>query len=232
MFSPIRNKKVYEQVIEQIQDMVIRGALRRGDKLPSERALSEQLQVSRSSVREALRALEVIGLIESRQGGGNYISDNFEKTLLEPLSVMFMLQQSKPEEIMELRRVLEIEAVSLAAKRINNEDAEDLLKLVESFKTAEGEAENSRIDKELHYKIAKLSGNFLLHNTLSAISNLIEYFIKDARASILISSENREVLLGTHEEICIAIAKHDQDKAVKAMKKHFELIEEFYLSSI
>ena len=177
-----------------------------------------------------MRALDVVGLIECRQGGGNYISDSFERALLQPLSVMFMLQQSKPEEIMDLRRVLEIEAVSLAAKRITPDDAEEIVKLAAELKAAEGEFENSRIDKEIHYRIAKSSGNFLLHNTLNAISTLIEYFIKDARASILTSKDNREVLLGIHEDICRAVANHQVELAVESMTKHFELIEEYYIN--
>ena len=70
MFIPIKSTKVYQQVIIQIKDMIDKGTLKKGDKLPSERTLVEQLQVSRASIREALRALEVIGLIECRQGEG------------------------------------------------------------------------------------------------------------------------------------------------------------------
>lgn len=232
MFSPIKNKKVYEQIIDQIQEMVMIGELKRGDKLPSERALSEQLGVSRTSVREALRALDVIGLTESRQGGGNYIRDNFENSLFQPLSVMFMLQQSNPEEILSLRRVLEIEAASLAAQRITPEHIKELTELVTALKEANHEEQRVRIDKEFHYKIAKASGNFLLLNTLNAISTLIEYFIKDARASILSGGDTSEILIKQHEDMCRAIASHDVQEATQAMKKHFDLIEKDYLKKL
>ena len=81
MFSPIKNTKVYEQVIDQIKNMIDEGNLKKGDKLPSERSLVEQLKISRASIREALRALEVIGLIECRQGEGSYIRTNFQDNL-------------------------------------------------------------------------------------------------------------------------------------------------------
>ena len=78
MLSPIKNTKIYEKVIEQIKDMVKKGEIKSGDKLPPERDLAEQLQVSRTSVREALRSMEMLGLVESRQGGGNFIKNNLE----------------------------------------------------------------------------------------------------------------------------------------------------------
>ena len=95
MFISVKNKKVYEEVIEQIKDMIYNGILKKGDKLPSERDMVEELQVSRTSVREALRSLEVIGLIESRQGEGNFVKDSLEKGHIEPPSVMHMGKDSK-----------------------------------------------------------------------------------------------------------------------------------------
>ena len=133
MFSPIKNTKVYEQVIVQIKDMIDKGTLKKGDKLPSERKLVEQLQVSRASIREALRALEVIGLIECRQGEGNYIKTSFQDNLFEPLSIMFMLEGSNPEAIWELRKIMEVEAAGLASKRITDEQLKELKEITEKF---------------------------------------------------------------------------------------------------
>ena len=90
MLSPIKNTKVYEKVIEQVKDLVKSGELKSGDKLPPERDLSEQLQVSRTSIREALRALEMLGLVETKQGEGNFIKTDFENSLVEPLSIVYM----------------------------------------------------------------------------------------------------------------------------------------------
>ena len=139
MFSPIKNTKVYEQVIIQIKDMIDKGTLKKGDKLPSERNLVEQLMVSRASIREALRALEVIGLIECRQGEGNYIKASFQDNLFEPLSIMFMLEGSNPEAIWELRKIMEVEAAGLAAKKITDEQLKELKAITQRFKNCEDE---------------------------------------------------------------------------------------------
>ena len=122
MFKPVKNMKVYEQVVDQIKEMVRVGQIKKGDKLPTERVMAEELQVSRTSIREAMRALEVVGLIESRQGAGNYIREEFDDVLLEPLSIVFMLQNGTNKDIFELREVLELSTIFLSVMRISDEE--------------------------------------------------------------------------------------------------------------
>ena len=222
MFNPIKSTRVYEQVIDQIKTMIKNGTLKKGDRLPSERSLVEQLQVSRASIREALSALEVIGLIECRHGGGNYVKANFEDNLLEPLSVMYMLEGSNPEEIWELRKIMEVEAVGLAAKRINSQQLKELEELLQSFDISRDEGYNAEIDKQFHYKIAESSGNVLIYNILRSVSVLVEDFIKDIRRTILKDKENWEVLFSQHKEIYSAIERHSSDDARKAMARHLD----------
>ena len=118
MFSNISSKKVYEQVIEQIQESIFNGELKKGDKLPSERELSEQMRVSRTSIREALRVLETLGVVESKQGEGNFVCSNINKSLIEPLSLIFKLNNGTWMDVIELRQALELEAVRFASERI------------------------------------------------------------------------------------------------------------------
>lgn len=222
MFSPIKNTKVYEQVIIQIKDMIDKGMLKKGDKLPSERSLVEQLMVSRASIREALRALEVIGLIECRQGEGNYIKASFQDNLFEPLSIMFMLEGSSPEAIWELRKIMEVEAAGLAAKKITNEQLKDLKAITQRFMNCEDEDINVEIDKEFHYKIAECSGNVLIFNILKTVSTLVDHFIVDARKLILTEKGNKEILFGQHYKVYLAMEKHSSEAARKAMREHLD----------
>lgn len=222
MFNPIKSTKVYEQVIDQIKDMIYKGKLKKGDRLPSERSLVEQLQVSRASIREALSALEVIGLIECRQGGGNYIKTSFADNLLEPLSIMYMLEGSNPQEIWELRQTMEVEAVGLAASRINDVQLKELKGLLSSFSIDEDESYNAEIDKQFHYKIAECSGNILIYNILKTVSALVEDFIKDIRRTILTDKENWDVLFSQHKEIYMAIERRNSDDAHQAMRRHLD----------
>ncbi|WP_312654281.1 FadR/GntR family transcriptional regulator [Proteiniclasticum sp.] len=224
MFTPVKNTKVYEQVIEQIKYMITSGELKKGDKLPPERELVEKFQVSRTSVREALRALQIIGLIECKQGGGNYIRDSFEDNLIEPLSLMFVLQNSRNSEILELRRVLEIETATLAAKKIGEKDLKRIGEIIALMKGEPDEKDNVVLDKELHYLIARASGNRLIVSILTAVSSLMDSFIKEAREAIINKDENKSVLLEHHENIYKALAAHDEKEAAKVMNDHMNLI--------
>ncbi|MDF2671744.1 MAG: GntR family transcriptional regulator [Clostridiales bacterium] len=227
MFIPIKNTKVYEQVIEQIKRMIMDGTLKKGDKLPTERDLAEQLQVSRASVREALTALDVIGLVESRHGAGNYIRENFENSLFEPMSMMFLLEKGTPLEILELRQVLEVEAAVLAAARINDDEVQTLGEVVHEMKTCTDEDRSVVLDKEFHFSIAKASKNLLIINILQVISQLIDEFIKDSRKKILMVKDNRVKLTKQHERLYNALKNRDRDEARKAMAAHFKLVEEY-----
>ena len=222
MFSPIKNTKVYEQVMDQIREMIDNGVLKKGDKLPSERDLVEELQVSRASIREALRALEVIGLIECRQGEGNFIKSSFQDNLFEPLSIMYTLEGTNPEDILELRKIMEVEASGLAAKRITDEQLGELKEIMERFENCSDENMNAMIDKELHYKIAEYSGNVLIFNILRTVSHLIDDFIKDTRKLIIADQEKKKILLLQHKEIYLAIEMHSSVAARKAMRQHLD----------
>ena len=115
--------------------------------------------VSRASVREAIRALDVIGLIESRQGAGNYIKETFEESLIQPLSVMFLLEQNDFTEINEFRFILESQAAVLAAERIDEKDIKKLEELIDEMSKTSDEEKNVEIDRQLHYIIDNASKN-------------------------------------------------------------------------
>lgn len=224
MFTPIKNKKVYEQVIEQIQAMIMEGKLKKGDKLLSERELAEQLQVSRPSIREALRALEIIGLIETRQGEGNFISGSVENSFFQPLSVLFMLNNGRSKDILELRVIIEVQIAGLAARRMTDEHKRELEELMSKLREAETEEESARIDKALHYKIAMITENYLLISLLQAISSLMESFIGNARIMILKNTESKNLLTEQHQRICCALIAEDSLEAERAMEEHLESI--------
>lgn len=226
MFNPIKVTKVYEQVIVQIKDMISDGTLKKGDKLPSERELVEKLKVSRTSIREALRSMENIGLVECRQGEGNFIRTNIENSLYEPLSIMFMLQDSKSEEIVELRFAIEVETAELAARKINTEELNELKLIIDEMKATEDENLSLTLDKKFHYKLAKSTHNILILNMMNAVSALVDSYIKDARIKIVTIKGNREILVSQHENIYKALAENNPEGAAKAMKVHINFANE------
>lgn len=228
MLTNIKTPKVYDQVIEEIKNKIKKGEIKKGDKLSSEREMAESLGVSRTSVREALRALEVIGLVESRQGAGNYIRTNFNNSLFEPLSIMFMLQESSPKEMYDLRETLELQCAKLSAKNIEDNELELLTAILDRMYVAESEEESLELDIKFHYLLAKTSRNVLLINVLEVISQLMDEFIKKSRMQILHEGNNRENLLEIHENLVRALKCRDELKVSSAMKNHFDLIRKAY----
>lgn len=219
MLNPVKNIKVYEVIMEEIKDIVKKGELKSGEKLPSERELADKLEVSRTSVREALKALTILGLIESKHGEGNFIKSNFENSLLEPLSIVFLLIGSKNEDIIELRRIIEPEAAGLAAKNITESELRDLKEIMKELNNSLDAEICAQLDKKFHYKIAQASGNHLISTIMFSISSLIEKYIDSSR----IHNINKKVVKLQHEEIYKALESRDSKKASEYVKKHLEL---------
>jgi len=224
MESGLKNKKVYETVIDQIKGMIISGELRKGDRLPPERDLVDTLQVSRTSIREALRALQIIGLVECRQGGGNFIRESFEDNLIEPLSLMFVLQNSRNLELLELRKSIEVQMAALAAGKIGDTELNELEGIIRRMKEDPTEAESVRLDADFHYLIARSSGNRLMESILRAVSSLMDTFIKETREELLVNPDNNETLVETHEDIAVALRARDPLKAANAMERHLDFV--------
>ena len=219
MLNPVKNIKVYEVIMEEIKDIVKKGELKSGEKLPSERELADKLEVSRTSVREALKALTMLGLIESKHGEGNFIKSNFENSLLEPLSIVFLLIGSKNEDIIELRRIIEPEAAGLAAKNITESELRDLKEIMKELNNSLDAEICAQLDKKFHYKIPQASGNHLISTIMFSISSLIEKYIDSSR----IHNINKKVVKLQHEEIYKALESRDSKKASEYVKKHLEL---------
>ena len=219
MLNPVKNIKVYEVIMEEIKDIVKKGELKSGEKLPSERELADKLEVSRTSVREALKALTMLGLIESKHGEGNFIKSNFENSLLEPLSIVFLLIGSKNEDIIELRRIIEPEAAGLAAKNITESELRDLKEIMKELNNSLDAEICAQLDKKFHYKIAQASGNHLISTIMFSISSLIEKYIDSSR----IHNINKKLVKLQHEEIYKALESRDSKKASEYVKKHLEL---------
>lgn len=218
MLSPIKNVKVYEAVMEQIKEIIKKGELKKGDKLPSERELADKLKVSRTSVREALKALIMLGLVESKHGEGNFIKSNFEDNLLEPISIVFLLMGSKNEEIIQLRKIIEPEAAALAAENITEDELNELFDTIEEMKKSSDNKSCSELDRKFHYKIIQASRNNLISAIMFSISTLIEKYIDSSH----IYDINKEDMEHQHEDIYIAIKEHNSERAFDLVRNHLE----------
>ena len=220
------DNKTYEMVIRYIKTEIMAGRLKPGEKLPPERELAEQLQISRTSIREALRTMEVLGVVESVQGAGNYISVNFEKSMTEALSMMFLLRQTDSRQLNDIRAAMELKAAELAVQRLNDGQIAELESIISEMAEANDEDTAADLDRKLHYAIACASENVILIQILNAMSVLIDGFIRKIRTSILQYTENKERLLDIHRAIVDAFKTRDIAAIQEAFRHHEDIIRE------
>lgn len=222
--SPQDAPRTYVQVIDYIKKEIASGHLHVGSKLPPERVLAETLNVSRNSVREALRILEIMGTTVSIQGSGHFISNHFETTIMETLSMMFMLKELSFKEISELRYALEMRALVLAMHNASEEDLAELQEIISHLDSGLSETENVILDKRLHYTIARASGNTIFVEILQALSDIMDRFIADLRQDLLADEVRKEKLFDAHRRMVNCILRKDIIGGYSAIQDHFELI--------
>ena len=158
-FKPVESRRLYQQIADQIRELIDRGGFEAGSRLPPERDLAQQLGVSRPSLREALIALDVEGRVEVRSGSGVYVSAAKPGPAPDRTAAM----GESPSQLMEARSVIEGEVVVLACARITEEP---LARLRELLKDMEAAIERRRVrvdlDREFHLTLAEMSGNAVL----------------------------------------------------------------------
>ncbi len=223
-FKRIEPPDMLNQIIEQIKFNISTGELKKGDKLPSERLMCSMFGLSRSTVREALKTLEILGLIECTHGSGYYISSNLSNTMSEPLSIMMLLERGEIMHTHELRRALEQESAGLAATHATDDDIAVMELLITQIGIERDEQVKAYLDQQFHYTIARSTGNPLLMTLLNACEVLINEHIQDARIQIIRKGNNEELINVQHAEILSAIKAHDSLAATQAVLRHMALI--------
>ena len=217
-------QRAYVRVIDYIKQEIREGRLRTGSRLPPERTLAEQLNVGRNSVREALRILEIMGTTVSTQGAGHFIAGNFETSLVESMSIMFLLKELSFQQVSQLRYAIERQAFALAVDHITQEDLAQLQSITSQLDLGVSEEENVLLDKRLHYTIARASGNVLFVSILNALSDVMDRFIADLRMDIMAEEGRRKKLFAAHRRIATSILEKDLQGGFEAIDEHFRLV--------
>ncbi|MGE5704612.1 MAG: FadR/GntR family transcriptional regulator [Clostridia bacterium] len=219
MLPSAAERKVYEEILLQIQDLVNQNNLRPGDKLPSERDLCETLNVGRSSVREALRALELLGLIETRRGEGTFLKHYRHNRLIDILGMFVLRDVKTKKDLVEMRKLMEIDAVRLACKRATNKHFDEMERLLQASeeRISNGEVPTEE-DYQFHRVICRSSRNSVLHRIWAP---LVEYS-ESVRSESLSREGRAKAALEEHRGIMEAIRAGDEETAVERMLKHLE----------
>jgi GntR family transcriptional regulator, transcriptional repressor for pyruvate dehydrogenase complex len=206
-------------ICEYLEDRILAGKLKSGDKLPSDRNLAILFNVGRTSIREALKVLSVLGLINILPGQGTFIASDSSDFFLTPLSWTFLLGEKNLEQVISVRNVLEIESARLAATKATTEDLETLKEIFQKSKKAYLESNFQQfldLDLDFHLTIAQCSHNLILYNLLQTSRKLIKHISKSGMLNI----ENLEAVFKEHTLIYENIMEHRITEVVESMNNH------------
>lgn len=226
VFKPIRTKKIYEEIVEQIKALIADGTLKPGDRLMSERELAERMQVGRSAVREAFRALEAMKIIQIRPGEGTYIREASADFIIDALSLVLNTGNETARELMELRKILEVECAGLAAKRRTEKDLDAMKKALNQMEQDIEEGNiGDQADLLFHYSVAKATSNIMVLKLMTTISDTMNHVMREARYKLYRDPDYPRNLLKQHWEIFDAIEAKKMFHAQKAMFLHLDGVE-------
>jgi GntR family transcriptional repressor for pyruvate dehydrogenase complex len=222
MLKAVEKKKAYEDIVKQIRDLIEKGRLKKGDQLPTERELTETFKVSRATVREAIRTLESMMLVESRQGNGTYVLASSEEALVQPLAAALFHEKDDLMDIFYIRKLIEPSIAQLAA---GNATRDEIKELDEILGKQEQDIENGvsslETDSSFHTVLARMAKNRALGRLLLALVDLLE----ETREEYLQNGVRAKESLQGHQKILAAIRSGDCAAARQAMVRHLEGVE-------
>lgn len=228
-FTVISRSTLPEEIANRLLLQIQEQELRPGDKLPAERNLARLMEVSRPVVREALRALALMRVVDIRQGDGTYITSLEPRQLISHLDFVFSKDSVALVQLLEARRVVEAGNVRLAALRITESEVAELQELVLTLANCIDDPDRfSELDIAFHVAVCAAADNFLLLQFMNIVSTLGR--VSRERTGGL--REVREAALHDHRQLLEALREHDQDAAEQAMLGHLDHVEEGLKSAI
>jgi len=228
-YSPVQTRRAFEEVAAQIREQLTKGALKPGDRLPSERELAEQFGLSRNTVREALRSLEMSGILEFRKGatGGAFVREGHSEAVISGFSDLFRMGVIKPEDLIEARRIVGVEVTRLACQRATEADLEELERNVAASEAAMEAGDNNRrveINLAFHALLARAAKNPVLVILVDALVD-----VQGKLLQILTPTSNTKVMQ-SRKRLLKYLRARDEDAAVAEMQAHLTALQKHYLA--
>jgi GntR family transcriptional regulator, transcriptional repressor for pyruvate dehydrogenase complex len=224
MYKVVRSSRLYEQIVQQIEDSILKGTLKSGDQLPSERELALKFGVSRTAVREAVKALHEKGLVEAYSGRGTFITNGTSEAVRQSINLMLRIDQTDgSENLAEVRQILEPEIAAIAAARIQ---PQQIALMREAFSVMNSALKDPdayiEADLDFHLALAEAAENPLILSLLDSIVGLL----REQRIKIFFEEGGPERGQYHHARILLAIEKHDVEASRAAMRDHLQQVRE------
>lgn len=228
-FAVVPRSTLPEEIANRLLMQIREQELRPGDKLPAERQLAEMMVVSRPVLREALRALALMRVVDIRQGDGTYITSLEPRQLISHLDFVFSKDSVALVQLLEARRVVEVGNVRLAATRVTDEAIAELERLVAGLAASIDDPERfSELDIEMHVAVCTAADNFLLLQFMNIVSTLGRFSRERTGGRRTV----RDGALRDHRRLLDALRARDPDAAERAMLDHLDHVEEELRSAL
>jgi GntR family transcriptional repressor for pyruvate dehydrogenase complex len=228
LISPIKKTRVAEEVADRIRVLMLDGTFAAGQPLPSERHLAERFDVSRGSIRDALRTLETIGLVETRHGQGTFPLELSVERLVAPLASVMSYRPDLQNELLDVRRMFEPAVARAAALRASDEDLAELQHILEAQRLRLKAGQSAIVeDTAFHAVLARSTRNRVVMSIMATLNDLLV----DSRTNSLLQKGRPARSIDGHEAVVAALRRHDAEGASQAMYNHIDQIADIQLHS-
>jgi len=223
VYKAVQSSRLYEQIVQQIEESILNGTLKPGDQLPPERELALRFGVSRTAVREAVRTLHQRGLVEAYSGRGTFVTNGTSQAIRSSLDLMMKIQPAGPAPLVEVREILEPEIAALAAIRW---DEAHLVMMREAIAVMDRERSDGEAfieaDLDFHLALAEAAGNPLILSLIDSIGGQL----REQRMRIFYVEGGPERGQFHHKRILEAVEQRDPERAREAMRTHLQQVRE------
>lgn len=233
VFFPIKPKKISEEIVKQLRGLIFSGKLQPGEKLPPERELAKSLNVSRPPLREALNTLQGMGIIEIQQGNRSFVRPITTRSIYDPLVSYSKESPQNILQVFEVRKYLDIGAVSLAAERATPKQIMKLEKLADQLEDALKKGRlGAKPDLDFHMEIVKITGNHVYHHLVSTVYDILQEEYRIAWGGIFNNPESKTVLLEQHKKIVSAIKMNNPQEGRRSAREHLDYAEKKWAETL
>ena len=219
MIQAIEKQNISNIVYEKMMDMVVQGTWKQGDMIPSENELCEAFSVSRNTIRQAIQRLSALGILNSRQGRGTFVSEIDAGAYLNLLIPTVFLGEKDALNVFQYMKAIQVESVRIACKTASDKELLFLDTFIEQMKAADNYIDFFNYDMDYHHYIAHLTNNPLFVKSMEIAAKLLHVYLED-----IVALHGGSTSLEQHKDCYNALLERDVDKAVKIMENHYATI--------
>jgi len=233
LYNPIKPRKISDEIVEQIRSLILQGNLKPGESLPPERTLAKELNVSRVSLREALNALQGMGLLEIQQGNRTCVRPITTRSIHDPLVAFAKSSAANIMKIFEIRKYLELGIVAMAAERATDEQIAYLERLLQEMEEdLRLNRLGARADHEFHTTLAEATHNEAYIHLIKTIYDLLQEELRIAWGGIFRKKDMREKLFEQHKNILEAVKQRNPENGREFALVHLRYVEEKWQAAL